>query len=116
MGWIHDNENDCDGFHGGFEGGAARRELSADEKAADAARFAAATAAMEEAADWTALDCDKGPNRMILVPGEYESSAMPSDKAIGFARAYGHEKGRWTEAGLELLCSWDGTKTVWPFA
>ena len=54
MGWIHDDENDSSGFHGGFEGGgmAAPRVLTAAEiAAAEAAlRTRMAAAAAEDAA------------------------------------------------------------------
>ena len=115
MGWIHDDENDCNGFHGGFEGGSLRRELSADEKAANAARLASLAAGMDEAVDWTALDSDEGPDRLVSVPGEFDSWACPAGKALGFARAYGYEKARWTDGGLEMVSSWDGEKNLWPF-
>ena len=58
MGWIHDDENDSAGFHGGFEGGGTlpMPELTEAAKAAEATRLADAMArADEEMAAFMAL-------------------------------------------------------------
>jgi len=118
MGWIHSDESDPAGFHGGFECGSARRELTAAEAEAAAARRATADAALAEAADWTAFDHDDAPARNVMVPGDYEARAYPARKALGFARAFyqdGRGRGRWTAAGLELVCGYDGEVSLWPF-
>jgi len=118
MGWIHDDESDPAGFHGGFECGSARRELTAAEVEAAVARRATADAALAEAADWHALDSDEAPARNVMVSGDCEPWACPARKALGFARAYyenGGGRGRWTAKGLELVCGYSGERTLWPF-
>jgi len=118
MGWIHDSESDPAGFHGGFEGGSARRELTAAEVEAVAARRATADAALSKAADWTALDSDEAPARNVMVPGDESAWACPAKKSLGFARAYyenGGGRGRWTAEGLELVDGYSGERTLWPF-
>jgi len=118
MGWIHDSESDPAGFHGGFEGASARRELTADEAEAAAVRRATADAALAEAADWHALDSDEAPARNVMVPGDESVWACPARKSLGFARAIysdGGGRGRWTAEGLELMDGYDGTVSLWPF-
>jgi len=118
MGWLHDSENDSAGFHGGFESGSARRELTAAEAETAAARRATADAALAEAADWHALDSDEAPARNVMVPGDESAWACPAKKSLGFARAYyenGGGRGRWTAEGLELVDGYSGERTLWPF-
>ncbi len=118
MGWLHDSENDSAGFHGGFECGSDRRELTAVEREEAAARRATADAALAKASDWTALDSDQAPARNVMVPGDEAAWACPARKSLGFARANygdGGGRGRWTAAGLELVDGYSGEKTLWPF-